>query len=187
MKQTAMKQTQFYGAVAMSVLLIFLAAVLPGMYARMTAPVKQSVQPIRIEAKIPVSEEEAAGLSIDKVKEQMGEVSGGDSDISGKGPSTLAQVYAKYPDATVGNNIVASWTRVKPEDKEKVYEQLDKEISQAQEKINLDPKDKSAKSALFIASTLKKLCKNNFDYNFLETVPEEEGGLLKRPKKTPRP
>lgn len=183
-----MKQTQFYGAVAVFVLLIFLVFVLPGIHARMTAILKPPCAPAPVLAiKSPPEAEDAAGLSIDKAKAELGEKPGIGSDTAGDGPSTLAQVYAKYPDATVGNNIVASWARKRPEDKERVYAELDKEIVQAQDALKADPKDGDAKHRLFIASTLKKLCKNNFDYNFLEDVPEDEGGLLKKSGKTVRP
>ena len=182
-----MKQVQFYGFLAALIILILAAVILPGLYSRITSSAPQSgvLTPAAVlpQPVIP----EPANLSIENIKEQAGDMSYKDSGSPQSGPSTLAQVYEKYPDATVGNNMVASWARTSPEEKAKVEEHLDREIAAAQDTLKANPEDKDAKHMVFIASTLKKLCKNNFDYNFLETVPEEEGGLLPRSKKTSRP
>lgn len=83
---------------------------------------------------------------------------------------SLAEVYKKYPKEDVGNNIVEGWARVKPEEKEKVIEELDKEIVIAKSRLSENPLDKKAKHALFIAETMKKLCVSNFDYRSIEKV-----------------
>jgi len=171
----------------MFALSVLLAAILPGMYVRMTAPAKQEVEAVNRPLKISDDEENDLRISIDKAKSELNEKHGDDFGLPEKGPATLAQVYATYPDATVGNNIVASWARTSPAEKARVEEQLDKQITVAQDTLRTEPENKDAKHMLFIASTLKKLCKSNFDYNLLEDVPEEEGGLLPRSKKAARP
>ncbi len=175
---------QFYGILAVLIILISAVAILPGLYSRITSSATQESAPASAAVPVQLIIPEPVNLSIEKIKEDAGDVSDKGSGSSQSGPSTMAQVYAKYPDATVGNNMVASWARKSPEEKAKVEEHLDKEIAVAQDVLKANPEDKEAKHMVFIASTLKKLCKNNFDYNFLETVPEEEGGLLPRSKKT---
>lgn len=182
-----MKKIHFYGAIGVLALLMFLAAITPWIFRRAAAPAAHGGAPVQVSTKISHDDEDAPELSIDEAKAKLGGIPAAGPDIPDKDLTMLSQVYEKYPDATVGNNMVASWARVDPEEKKKVQEQLDKEISQAEDALRSDPADKSAKHALFIASTLKKLCKSNFDYNLLKNVPEEEGGLLQRDKKTARP
>jgi hypothetical protein len=97
-------------------------------------------------------------------------------------PASLSEIYVAHPKEDTGNNIVESWARVNPEEKAKVSEELDKQVEQAKEELKVNPDNKSAKHMLFIAETMKKLCKSNFDYRLLESVPEDEGGLKKKGK-----
>jgi len=97
-------------------------------------------------------------------------------------PASLSAIYTNHPKEDTGNNIVESWAKVNPEEKAKVNEQLDKQAEQAKEELKTNPDSKNAKHMLFIAETMKKLCKSNFDYKLLESVPEDEGGLKKKGK-----
>ena len=97
-------------------------------------------------------------------------------------PVSLAQVYTQYPKEDTGNNVVESWAKLSPEDKAKVDEQLDKKIVQAKEELKINPDNKNSKHVLFVSETLKRLCKNNFNYSLLESVPEDQGGLKKKGK-----
>ncbi len=117
--------------------------------------------------------------SIEDIKNRPG---GGESNRSEEKPVSLPEVYVKYPKEDTGNNIVESWEKVSPEEKAKVNEQLDKKIEEAKEELRVKPDSKNAKHILFISETMKKLCKSNFDYRLLESVPEDEGGLKKKGK-----
>jgi len=184
-----MDQTRFYWILTGLVLLIMSAAILPGLHSGITlqpAKVNTTITPI-IPAQSDITNE-SAGISIEELKKQAGDFyDNKGQDSTQNESSTLAEVYSRYPDATVGNNMVASWARTSPEEKAKVEEHLDKEVILAQDALKTNPEDKKAKHMLFITSTLKKLCKNNFDYKLLESIPEEEGGLLSKSKKPSRP
>ena len=118
-------------------------------------------------------------LSIEDIKKNMGF---GEANISETKPVSLPEVYASHPREDTGNNIVEAWARVSPEEKAKVSEELDKQVEQAKEELKVNPDNKSAKHILFISETMKKLCKSNFDYKLLESVPGDEGGLKKKGK-----
>jgi len=100
-----------------------------------------------------------------------------------KEPTSLAQVYSQYPAEDTGNNMVASWARVSPQEKIKAIEQLDQQITEAKETLTVNPANKKAKHVLFISETLKKMCKSDFDFSLLETVPQDQSGLKPRSKK----
>jgi gas vesicle protein len=102
---------------------------------------------------------------------------------SKKDPVSLSQVYAQYPKEDVGKNMVASWAMVSQKEKEKVFEQLDKQIEQSMEAIKVNPEDSQARQILFIAETLKSMCKNNFDFNLIETVSQDQGSANSISKK----
>jgi|GEM_PF-1972264 len=89
--------------------------------------------------------------------------------------SSLGQVYQNYSDEDVGRNMSEGWARVKPEDKKKLMEDLDKNISESKRALEEDPKNKDAKHKLFISETLKKLAASGFNYN-LEQMPKERTG-----------
>lgn len=127
----------------------------------------------------PVVSEESMAPSIEDIKDRPSQ----ESRLSKKEPTSLAQVYSQYPKEDTGGNMVASWAKVSPEEKARVYEQLDQEIASAQEALKVNPADKKAKHILFISETLKKICKSNFDYSLLETVPQDQGGFKPRSKK----
>lgn len=127
----------------------------------------------------PVVLEEPAALSIEDIKGRPGEA----LNMPQKEPASLAQVYSQYPKEDAGGNMVTAWAKVSPEEKTKVFEQLDLEINHAQEALKANPADKKAKHILFIAQTLKKLCNNNFDYNLPESIPKDSGGARPGSKK----
>jgi len=93
------------------------------------------------------------------------------------------KVYSQYPAEDTGNNMVASWARVSPQEKIKAIEQLDQQITEAKETLTVNPANKKAKHVLFISETLKKMCKSDFDFSLLETVPQDQSGLKPRSKK----
>lgn len=83
---------------------------------------------------------------------------------SGAAVSDLKQVYAQFPKEDVGNNIIANWANLKPEDKVKIREGLDKSIKKSEEALRINPMDKSAKHRLVISKVLKKLADDDFNY-----------------------
>lgn len=107
----------------------------------------------------------------------------GEKKTPEKPAATLSEVYAQYPKVDTGTNMVEAWARVKPEEKERVVEQLDQQIAQAHEMLKANPVDKKAKHILFIAENLKKMCKSNFNMSLLKSVPQEQGGLKKKTRK----
>ena len=123
--------------------------------------------------------EESIAPSIEDVSGRPGE----GMSSSQKKPTSLAQVYSRYPAEGTGNNMAASWAKVSPEEKTKVIEQLNRKITEAKETLNINPTDKKAKHILFISETLKKMCKNNFKFKLLKTIPQGPSGLKSRDKK----
>lgn len=89
--------------------------------------------------------------------------------ISPSEARSLGDVYANFPKEDAGSNMIEAWKRVKPEEKAKFNEGIDKEIATAKELIASDPSDKKAKHMLFIAETMKKLAADDFNYK----IPEE--------------
>lgn len=77
----------------------------------------------------------------------------------------LKDVYANYPKEDAGSNMIEAWARVKPEDKAKYIEGVDKQIEEAKGMLAADPSNKKAKHMLFIAETMRKLTENNFNYS----------------------
>lgn len=108
------------------------------------------VTPTPVQQPVP----ETGVYDISKIKEPL----------SGSGASSLSQVYAEYPKQDAGKNMVELWHGVKPEDKARITEELDKEISASKKMLEEDPKNKKAKHELFIKETLRKLIDNGFDY-----------------------
>ncbi len=129
----------------------------------------------------PTVSEQIPTPSIEEVsgRPQVGEKKGQEKSP----PATLSEVYTQYPQADTGNNMVEAWARVKPEEKERVLEQLDQQIAQAHEALKANPVDKKAKHVLFISENLKKMCKANFNMSLLQLVPQEQGGLKEKSKK----
>lgn len=81
------------------------------------------------------------------------------------GPVTqLSEIYRTHPQWDTGGNMAEAWSRVKPEEKARMMEELDKKIAVAKEQLVADPANKKAKHILFITETVKKLAENGFDY-----------------------
>lgn len=95
--------------------------------------------------------------------------------ISPDAARSLGDVYANFPRTDTGSNMVEAWAKVKPEEKAKFNEGVDKEIAGAKEALASDPADKKAKHMLFIAETMKKLAADDFNYK----IPEEAKKLTK--------
>ncbi len=97
-------------------------------------------------------------LDIGKVKPQGPEIQAG-------GAQTIEDVYKNYSTEDVGENMVAIWSKVNPEDKAKFMETMDKQIGQAKEALVANPDDRRAKSLLTISESLKKAAANNFNFS----------------------
>lgn len=83
---------------------------------------------------------------------------------SGAAVSDMKQVYAQFPKEDVGNNIIAKWASLKPEDKAEIREGLDRSIKKSEEALRANPADKLAKHKLVVSKALKKLADNDFNY-----------------------
>lgn len=129
--------------------------------------------------KTPVVSEASIAPSIEDVQGRPS----AQAQIAQQKPSSLSQMYSQYSKEDAGGNMVAAWAKVPPEEKERVIEQLDQEISRSEEALKVNPQDKKAKQTLFISSTLRKLCKVNFDYSLLESISQDQGGLKPKYKK----
>jgi len=174
-----MQQKQFYITIAILVMLGFGVIIFLGVRPLLVQP-QQPVAP-KAEARVePVVSEQITTPSIEEVS---GRPHTGEKKAPEKPPATLSEVYTRYPQADTGTNIVESWAKVKPEEKERVFEQLDQQMAQAQEALKANPTDKKAKHVLFISENLKKMCKANFNMSLLQSVPQDQGGLKKKPKK----
>lgn len=80
-------------------------------------------------------------------------------------PRNMDEVYKAFPKEAAGDNMIATWDKVNPEDKKKFSDTIDKEIKTAKERLAANPGDREAKAKLFISDTLKKLAANGFNYN----------------------
>jgi len=169
-----MKQKYQYVVMAAIAVFIFLTVILP--LWRPQKPLKAQRNSIAPVAAPPAPSGESIAPSIEDLKGRLGV----GTDSYKKEPATLAQVYARYPAEDAGGNMVAAWARVKPEEKTKAIEGLDRQIAKTKEALEIDPADKKAKHILFIYETLKKMYKSDFDFNLLETVPQDRGGLKPR-------
>ncbi len=78
----------------------------------------------------------------------------------------LEDMYKNNDKTNVGGNMVEAWRRVKPEDKARLSDGFDKQIAASQEALKTDPKDKHAKSILYISEALKKMSVEGFNYKF---------------------
>jgi hypothetical protein len=85
----------------------------------------------------------------------------------------LRGAYEQYPKSNAGGDIVKGWARVKPEDRTKIREQLDKDIETSEETLRVNPNDKKAKGRLFISRTLKELALKDFNIK-----PGEQSAVL---------
>ena len=121
-----------------------------------------SVKPVGLpEATGPATEEPAPAIhDINAMKQPIAQES---ADLKG--------VYANFPKSDVGGNMVEGWAKVKPEDKAKFVEELDKRISESNERLATNPDDKNAQHSLFISETLKNLAKNDFNYKLEKPAP----------------
>lgn len=95
---------------------------------------------------------------------------------SGAQPTTLREVYAAYPQADVGQNVPAAWSRVSAADKAKMVEVLNTKIADTKAALVDNPADKKAQKLLFISESLKKMVQNNFDYTF-ESPPKSQNSV----------
>lgn len=172
-----MKQKDLYIVVAVIVVSIFLAIILSQLWAKMLLKNQQSSAAAGT-APIALTKEFIAP-SIERMNGRLGET----MKSPQKNPAYLAQVYSQYPEEGTGNNMVALWAKISPKEKTKAIEQLDQQITEANKTVNANPADKKAKHMLFVSETLKKMCKSNFDFNLLETIPQDQGGLKSRHKR----
>ncbi len=89
-------------------------------------------------------------------------------------PVSMGDVYNKYPQGDVGKNLIKSWSRVKPEEKERVAKGLEEKITEARSALAGNPEDKGAKHTLFIAETLKNLTASNFNIDVSKRKGEQQ-------------
>ncbi|MDD5681612.1 MAG: hypothetical protein PHI59_10295 [Candidatus Omnitrophica bacterium] len=174
-----MQQKQFYIIVAALVTLVFAVIIFFGVRSSSI----QSQPPVVSKAVAGIEPTVSEQIPTPSIEEVSGRPQTGEKKGPEKPPATLSEVYTHYPQADAGNNIVEAWARVKPEEKERVLEQLDQQIAQAHEALKANPVDKKAKHVLFISENLKKMCKANFNMSLLQSVPQEQGGLKKKSKK----
>ncbi len=174
-----MKQKHLYIIAAGFTILVFAVIIFLNIRSLMLPRSQQAGKSQITPPAAPVVLEEPAALSIEDIK---GRPALG-VNMPQKEPTSLAQVYSQYPKEDAGGNMVTAWAKVNPEEKTKVFEQLDLQITQAQDTLKASPADKNAKHILFISQTLKKLCNSNFDYKLLESIPKDSGGARPEPKK----
>ena len=79
-------------------------------------------------------------------------------------PKNVEDIYANFPAEDVGVNIMKSWSEVRPEDKVKLTEGLDKRIASCRDELAIDPDNRKARQMLAISESLKKLVSNDFNY-----------------------
>lgn len=120
---------------------------------------------------------EPAAYSLEKVR----------SVSAQKAPAAAAdikEVYEKFPKSDVGGDMIRAWARIKPEEKARIHEALEKEIEASKEALRQNPEDKKTKNLLYIAETLKALAAKDFNIN-----PGEHSTLMRSTesdKKTPQ-
>lgn len=174
-----MKQKHLYIIAAGFTMLVFAVIIFLNISSLMLSQSQQASKSQITPPPAPVVFEEPAALSIEDIKGRPREA----VKTPQKEPTSLAQVYSQYSKEDAGGNMVTAWAKVNPEEKTKVFEQLDLQITQAQAALKASPADKKAKHILFISQTLKKLCNSNFDYKLLEFVPKDSGGAKPGSKK----
>lgn len=103
---------------------------------------------------------------LDKIK------SAGTSSAPGE-VNDLKAAYEQYPKSDAGGNIIEGWSKVKPEDKVKIREALDRDIETSEEALRMNPDDKKAKSLLSISRMLKELASRDFNI-----TPGEQSAVL---------
>lgn len=92
----------------------------------------------------------------------------GPVDTSAGTPASLNDVYARYPMQDAGDNMTAAWSLVNPEDKKRLIQAVDKNISETREVLKADPENKKLRKKLLISETMKKLISTDFNYKFRE-------------------
>jgi hypothetical protein len=108
-----------------------------------------------------------AGYSLENIKSESGQ------KISAE-PGDLKEVYEKFPKSDVGGNMVEGWARIKPEEKARIREALEREIETSKETLRQNPEDKKTKNLLHIAETLKALAAKDFNIS-----PGDQSALLR--------
>lgn len=173
-----MQQKHIYITIVILIILAFSVIILFSVRSSLIQ-LQQPIAPKSTADVVPVVSEQIAGPSIEEVSGRPQT----EKKVHEKPPATLSEVYAQYPKEDTGANMVESWAKIRPEEKARVFEQLDQQIAQAKEALKANPVDKKAKHLLFISENLKKICKSNFNLSLLQSVPQEQGGLKKRPRK----
>lgn len=97
---------------------------------------------------------------IDKVKKSIPAPANGNAQYS-----DLEEMYKNCDKTDVGGNMVEAWRRVKPEDKAKLSDGFDKQITISRETLKVNPDDKHAKNILYISEALKKMSGQGFNYS----------------------
>jgi len=84
---------------------------------------------------------------------------------AGKGAvRDLGSVYQNYPVGDAGEDMVAAWSKISVQEKQKLSSGLDGEIKNIRKQLVLNPEDRKAAAKLKVAESLKKLTANNFNY-----------------------
>lgn len=91
-------------------------------------------------------------------------------------PADLRDVYASHPRADTGADVVAGWARLKPEEKAKFNDGIDRQIEESRKALEANPDDKKARHQLFISETVKKLAADGFNYK----LPQKQGSAEDR-------
>lgn len=136
-------------AVAVGVAIVLLIRNTSGLFAPASG-VKEAAQMQAAQAQLPVAAQP---------EKPMGVI------VPAENVRNLKDVYANFPRHDAGANMIEAWSRVKPEDKARYMEGVDKQITAAKEAMAVNPSDKKAKHMLFIAETMRKLAENGFNYS----------------------
>ena len=78
-------------------------------------------------------------------------------------PKDLTEVYKNFPKEDVGDDDAAAWSRIKDEEKAEMMKDSDREIEKYKKALADNPKDKRAKSLLFIAESIKEMETKGFN------------------------
>ena len=82
--------------------------------------------------------------------------------------------YEEYPGKYNVNYIPSPIFKMKQEDRALAIAEFDKDINASKEALKIDPKDKKAKSKLFLSETLKKIVLSTSEYKQREPSPKEK-------------
>lgn len=144
-----------YIDIALTIIFILIAVVVIRGWYQGRPAVPKDVMPPQV-PKAVTEPVEPAAYSLEKVKSASGQRARVE-------PADFKEVYENFPKSDVGGNMIEGWARIKPEEKAKIRETLDKDIELSREKLRQDPEDKKTKHLLYIAETLKALTMKDFN------------------------